>query len=169
MDEQNKLFFHETQKFSKWVRAAFILDFIVFVGIMLALFWYLRDEPFRPFLLILILAVFVIPLAILILFCLLTLETQVRSDGLYVRMFPLHLHFKKFALDEINEYYARQYKPLMEYGGWGIRYGSHGKAYNVSGNRGLQLVFKSGKKLLIGSQKPDELVEAIRLASSVQP
>jgi TATA-box binding protein (TBP) (component of TFIID and TFIIIB) len=36
-----------------------------------------------------------------------------------------------------------------------------GKAYNVSGNKGVQLVFKNGKKLLIGSQKADELAKAI--------
>jgi len=36
------------------------------------------------------------------------------------------------------------------------------RAYNMSGNQGVQLVFKNGKKLLIGSQKADELAEAIR-------
>jgi hypothetical protein len=40
----------------------------------------------------------------------------------------------------------------MEYGGWGIKYGKMGKAYNVSGNRGVQLEFTDGKRLLIGSQ-----------------
>jgi len=42
----------------------------------------------------------------------------------------------------------------------GFRKGS-GKAYNMKGNQGAQLVFKNGKRLLIGSQKPDELAEAI--------
>jgi TATA-box binding protein (TBP) (component of TFIID and TFIIIB) len=50
---------------------------------------------------------------------------------------------------------------LLEYGGWGIKYGRKGKAYNVSGNRGVQLVFKDGKQLLIGSQRAEELAEAI--------
>lgn len=31
----------------------------------------------------------------------------------------------------------------------------------VSGNLGIQLVFKDGKRLLIGSQYPQQLVEAI--------
>jgi len=36
-----------------------------------------------------------------------------------------------------------------------------GKAYNVSGNRGVQLEFTDGKCLLIGSQKPEQLDSAI--------
>ena len=61
----------------------------------------------------------------------------------------------------MSQYQTRQYKPIREYGGWGIRYGRGGKAYNVSGNKAVQLVLKNGKRLLIGSQRPDKLVEAI--------
>ena len=32
----------------------------------------------------------------------------------------------------------------------------------MSGNKGVQLVFKSGKRLLIGSQRAEELEAAIR-------
>jgi len=39
-----------------------------------------------------------------------------------------------------------------------------GKAYNVSGNRGVQLELLNGGRILIGSQKPEELVKAINLA-----
>jgi hypothetical protein len=69
----------------------------------------------------------------------------------------------------VSEYYARVYRPILEYGGWGIRCGFKGaRAYNVSGNKGVQLILQNGKRLLIGSQKPDELVEAINsmMASS---
>jgi hypothetical protein len=104
-----------------------------------------------------------VPIAITALFLLLKLETEVKPDGIYVRFFPFHIRFKRFGPEDLSEYYARRYKPIREYGGWGIRYSlKNGKAYNVSGNRGVQLVFKSGKKLLIGSQKPDELEAAIR-------
>jgi len=56
------------------------------------------------------------------------------------------------------------YSPISDYGGWGIRYGSIGKAYNVSGNRGVQLELLNGERILIGSQKPEELAAAIDLA-----
>ncbi len=104
-----------------------------------------------------------VPIAVTALFLLLKLETEVRPDGLYVRYFPFHIHFKRFGPEDLSEYYARRYKPIMEYGGWGIRCSlRNGKAYNVSGNRGVQLVLSSGKKLLIGSQKADEFETAIR-------
>jgi hypothetical protein len=103
-----------------------------------------------------------VPIAIAALFLLLKLQTEVRTDGIYVRFFPFHVHFKRFAAEDLSEYYARQYKPIREYGGWGIRYSlRNGKAYNVRGNKGVQLVFSTGKKLLIGSQNPEQLEAAI--------
>lgn len=64
--------------------------------------------------------------------------------------------------DSIRHSEVRTYSPLKEYGGWGIRYGSNGKAYNVSGNQGVQLEFRDGKRLLVGSQLPLELLNALR-------
>jgi uncharacterized membrane protein len=104
-----------------------------------------------------------VPIAITALFLLLKLETYVSRDGIDVRYFPFHIRFKRFRPEDVSEYYARQYKPIWEYGGWGIRYSlRNGKAYNVSGNKGIQLIFKNGKKLLIGSQKSEEFEAAIR-------
>jgi hypothetical protein len=43
-------------------------------------------------------------------------------------------------------------------GGWGIRlFTSYGTVYNIRGRMGLALELKSGKKLLIGTQKPTAL------------
>lgn len=94
-----------------------------------------------------------------ILFTSFRLETQIKKDGVYVRFFPFHLSFKHFAWDKISRSFVRQYKPIGEYGGWGLRLGlfGKGKAYNVSGNKGLQLEFSDNKKLLIGTNKPEEL------------
>ena len=51
----------------------------------------------------------------------------------------------------------------MEYGGWGLRLGlfGNGKAFNVSGDKGLQLEFTDNKKLLIGTNRPEELTETL--------
>ncbi len=93
----------------------------------------------------------------------LKLITQVRQDGLYIRFAPVHFSFKKIQLDNLKRHYVRTYDPIGEYGGWGIRCGlfGHGKAYNVSGDRGVQLEFTNRKNLLIGSQKPEQLDSAI--------
>ena len=89
------------------------------------------------------------------------LTTEVRSEGIYYRYFPFHLSFHKIGLEDIVEYQVRTYRALKDYGGWGIRYGQKGKAYNVSGNLGVQLELANGEYLLIGSQNPEELAEAL--------
>ena len=98
-------------------------------------------------------------------FYVLNLTTEVRSDGLYVRFFPLHKSFRRIAFEGLRGYELRAYSPIREYGGWGIRFGSRGMAYNVAGDRGVQLEFLNGRRLLIGSQRPEELIEALDLAS----
>ena len=90
------------------------------------------------------------------------LVTEVRSDGLYVRFYPVHLSFKPIALDRVVKLAAVRYRPIRQYGGWGIRRARGGKAYNVKGDKGVRLDFDNGRHLLIGSQQPDELEAAIR-------
>ncbi len=90
--------------------------------------------------------------------------TDVRKDGIYIRFFPFS---RKIMFPELKSYVARKYSPIGEYGGWGVRCGwgfGKGMAYNVSGNHGVQLELLNGKKILVGSQKPEELVRAIDAA-----
>ena len=91
------------------------------------------------------------------------LDTEVDKDGIKYRYFPFHLTTKAISWDDVSKAYIRKYNPIMEYGGWGIRWGTYGKgnAYNVAGNMGLQLVLKNGKKLLLGTQKADDLDRVI--------
>jgi len=100
-----------------------------------------------------------------VLFYSLKLVTEVRYDGLYIRFFPLQFHAHKISFEEIKTYEIRTYSALKEYGGYGIRYGKSGKAYNISGNRGVQFEFLDGKRLLIGTQKPEEFIQKLNTAS----
>lgn len=104
--------------------------------------------------------VVVIAVALLMYF----MKLSVRMDGkvLHIRFVPLVK--RDIPLEEIARWEARTYRPLVEYGGWGVRYGLRGVAYNVSGNRGVQLELANGKRLLIGSQRAEELAAAISLA-----
>ena len=99
------------------------------------------------------------------LFYLTRLITEVRTDGVYIRYFPIHRSFRRFAFSEIRSFEAVTYRPIHDYGGWGIRYGKSGKVYNVSGNRGVRLELTDRHRLLIGSQKPELLAEAIGSAA----
>ncbi|MBL7145709.1 MAG: hypothetical protein ISS76_15840 [Phycisphaerae bacterium] len=163
---ETELIYREEQNFALWLRLLVALSMIWVVPVsiiqLIKVFSKSGSPEILPILINVIAGIFV-PIAIGLLFWLLKLETEVRSDGLYVRYFPFHFNFKRFNADDLSEYYARKYRPIWEYGGWGIRCSfGKGKAYNVSGNKGLQLVFKNGKRLLIGSQRAEELEEAIR-------
>ncbi|MHC4691902.1 MAG: DUF6141 family protein [Planctomycetota bacterium] len=166
MSEETDLIFREVQTFSSTLRWLLVLLMAVSFAIFATAFWETITNPKTTNTLIpTLLSIFAmaIPIAVTILFFILKLETEVRSDGLYIRFYPMHIRFKRFTGENLAESYARTYKPIREYGGWGIRcsFTGKGKAYNVSGNKGVQLVLTNGKKLLIGSQKPDELAAAI--------
>ena len=94
------------------------------------------------------------------------LVTEVRDDGIYIRFYPFHRRLHEFFWEDIESVEVRTYRPILDYGGWGIRSGSGGKAYNVSGNRGVQLVIEGlvSERVLIGSQRPEELALAAESA-----
>jgi len=86
------------------------------------------------------------------------LDSWVDESGVHYRFVPFHLRPRSIAWSEVTQVHVRSYRPIPEYGGWGIRYGfRNGWAYNMSGRSGLQLVLRSGKKILIGTRRPDEL------------
>lgn len=102
----------------------------------------------------------VLVLALLIFFALARLVVRVSPEGLDVEFHPLtHRHI---PLTDIASCEARVYRPMREYGGWGIRWGWKGRAYNIRGNRGVQLTLRSGESVLLGSQREDELASVIR-------
>ena len=87
---------------------------------------------------------------------------EINQKSILYKFSPFHYKYYNIDWIQVDKAYIRTYKPLGEYGGWGIRYAfKNGKAYNVSGNIGLQLILKNGKKILFGTQKPEELKEII--------
>ena len=84
---------------------------------------------------------------------------------MHYQFFPIHLKERTIPFGDIESFKARKYSPLKEFGGWGIRFGFEGKAYNISGEEGLQLVLKNERKVLFGSQKAKELEKAMKKAS----
>lgn len=160
MREQNDIIFHEVQPINPWFRNFTVILMASIVIFLIALVRHERGWATSPCVILGI----VVPIGTSILFWIMELETVVRSDGLYVRFFPIHLRSKKFTAGDIKKYYTRKYRPFLEYGGWGLKLGVwivNGWSYTASGNKGVQLVLTNGKKLLIGSQKPEELAAAI--------
>ena len=95
-----------------------------------------------------------------IFFNILRLEVRLDSNKLFIRYYPLMS--REIMLLDIDHIEARQYSPLKEYGGWGIRGSSQKKAYNVYGNEGVELILRDGSKIMIGSQRAAELEASLR-------
>ena len=167
----DNIYFRETQQFRQpWLWfivlpiTAFGVTVFVYIMIMqLVLGTPVGDRPmpdsmliwFGPLMLLIIAG---IPILLFIS----KLEVQVDAKAIHIRFIP---YLKRdIPLDELISWQARKYKPLLEYGGWGVRWGPRGKAYNVSGTWGLQLQFTTGKRLLIGSQMAQDFEQAIENA-----
>ena len=100
---------------------------------------------------------------ILVLFYTSKLYVSIDQDHLYYRYPPFVTSEKRISRDDVKEIYTRKYKPITEYGGWGYRFRLRsGRALNVAGNNGVQLVLKNNKRLLIGTQKPEQMNQAVR-------
>jgi hypothetical protein len=108
----------------------------------------------------------IIMILVVVLFFVMKLKTRIDEKGITYQFIPFHLKERLVTWDELNDCYVRKYSPIMEYGGWGIRglskKGGKGMALNTRGNMGIQLIYKNGGKLLIGTQQPQKAEETLR-------
>ena len=159
---ENEILFSEKQRFKQWWLWLFLLSINVFTlyGIFFQVIEGIQfgSNPMSNTGLIFTSAVI---LLLTIFFGLCRLETQIKKDGIFVRFFPFHLTFRHYGWSTISKSFVRQYRPIAEYGGWGLRGLGKDKALNVSGNKGLQLEFMNNKKLLIGTKKPRDITEIL--------
>ncbi|HRG67359.1 MAG: hypothetical protein JNL65_09655 [Saprospiraceae bacterium] len=157
--------FKEKQKFTQWWFWLLIIGitclFLFGLYQQLILKIPFGDNPTSDSTLVLI---SLIPILIIILFLISKLETEINELGVSYKFYPFHLSKKTIPWESIDKAYIRKYNPITEYGGWGFRLGLFGKgrALNMSGNMGLQLELKDGKKLLIGTQKFEELEQLLQ-------
>ncbi|MCP4390683.1 MAG: hypothetical protein GY802_20475 [Gammaproteobacteria bacterium] len=165
-------FFVETQSFRQWWLFVLLLPIIagsiVFIcyssWTQLLMGKPIGDRPMPDLLLVFFIVIvalsgLVIPLGVLF------ARLVVRVDAIKLDISFWPLARKAVPISEIVSFEATDYKALREYGGWGIKRGKDGRwAYNVSGNRGVFIDLADGRKWLIGSQRAEELAEAISRA-----
>jgi hypothetical protein len=101
--------------------------------------------------------VLLVLLLLVLLFLFARLTTEINHSGIAFRFFPFHFTFRRISWDTVEKYEVITYNPIGDYGGWGIKGNKYGQAYNVSGNLGLKIYLKTGKEILIGTQKKTEL------------
>ncbi|CAN0602591.1 unnamed protein product [Ectocarpus sp. 12 AP-2014] len=148
--------FNETQRFTQWWIGIIYLLLTIF-PLVAAYKWFILKEHIgnvgtQDWDGI----IFTLTLFPLILLLLLSFKLQVVIDerGILYRFFPFHKNLKLIPWDTMEKCYTRKYKPLTEYGGWGLKFGLNGvRALTVKGNEGIQIKLKNENSLLIGTQK----------------
>jgi hypothetical protein len=102
----------------------------------------------------------VIGLGLPVLFVFIRLVIEVTTDAVVIRYRPLMK--RSILLADIEQAKARAYNAVKEYGGWGVKgWSFKNVAYNVSGGHGVELTLRDGRRVMLGSQRSDELAQAI--------
>ncbi len=153
-----KLLFKEEQRFTQWwlwlILISSLLALVIPIGSQLSTeSWTTSSEEFLRLVLYGgVAGLFII--AVLIVLVLSRLKTKITNDGITITYLPLKRKPYHIKVQEIERYEIRKYRAKQEYGGYGFRRRrKSGLAYIISGNIGLQLYLKNGKKILIGTQK----------------
>lgn len=157
--KKNDIYFFEKQRFRQW----WVWLILIGVNVLCIIGCILQIGLKRPFgdnpvsdtgLIIITVVLFMV--TVVLLSC--ALQTYINEEGVFVRYFPFQFRYKFYNWNTIRASYVRKYSPVREYGGWGVRVGFNAtKAYTMSGNIGLQLILQNGKKVLIGTNRPDHL------------
>jgi len=89
------------------------------------------------------------------------LVTEIRQGELVIALRGLW-RSRHVPLDRIQSVETITHDIARDYGGYGIRSTREGKAYVAAGDRGVRVTLTAGEKLVVGSQRPDELAAALR-------
>lgn len=154
--------YQESQRFSKWLLLVIFLPTVISLVLMMR--HVEKGEEWAAWI------GFGVALLVGFLMSFAKLESSLTSKGVSVRFFPFIPKNTFYSFEEIESIVVVNYKPLREYGGWGLRLGKNGVAYSVSGKHGVLITFKEPQKLmkgmhktlLIGTQKPDEWRHALK-------
>ena len=164
MISDNKTVFSETQKFNQWwiyvILGLETIPFITFFVYQERTGKLVGNHPISNNQYI-----FTIIAICLVdgLFFIMRLQTRIDLDGIHVRFLPFRLNYRSYKWDEIEQVSVRNYNPISDYGGWGIRYSfGNGMALTIAGDMGIQIETKNGKQILIGTQKPQEAEIALK-------
>lgn len=151
--------FVEEQRFDQWwFRILLIITSLIIFGTIAKSYDEIKNNP-TDLWTSLGVGLFTIILMFFVAFVL-KLVTRIDDQGIHYGFWPFQFKLKTAKWNEIAQCYVREYNPIMDYGGWGYRmisFRKKGAALNVKGNIGIQIVFNDGKKLLIGTQKEQEV------------
>lgn len=154
-----KAVFHEKQKFTQW----WLWVLLIVIGILpiIGIFSHLvfpeaeAENMMDSSTTIIFAAVMVF---VILLFLFMNLQTDIDKNEIKITFFPFikkRIEWKDVKKAEVINYGF--------VGGWGIRlFTDYGAVFNTRGNKGLALELQNGKRLVIGTQKEEELRNFIK-------
>jgi len=105
-------------------------------------------------------------------------SVQLLVSGLSVRLFRDHLVVglgtvgvisRKIRYEDIVRTESVTYRPIAEFGGWGVRFGKDKKrAWTARGNHAMVLHLRDGTRLYVGSDRPHRLEERLKAVAGTR-
>ena len=148
------IYFKEVQRFNQWWiwLTLILINLIPIWGIIQQV---ILKKPFgnNPMPDIGLYIFLFITLIFPVLFLWIQLKTNIDNNSIRFQFVPLpekEIEWREVAKVEFIDYGF--------VGGWGIRMGTkYGTVYNIRGKKGLSIILKNGKKLVVGTQKESEM------------
>jgi len=158
-------YFRESQRFNQtWLWTALlvltaVLVFKTTAQVIFGIPWG-YDPPSTGLLLL----VNVIWIAVIFLFASIRLDTLIDKEGIKYRFFPFHLSERVIRWESIAGCSVElfSYVTMRRYHGIRYRILHGGWTYTIRGNRWIQIDIRNGKRVFIGTQKPDEVRIVLR-------
>ncbi|MBD8491020.1 hypothetical protein IFO69_19865 [Echinicola sp. CAU 1574] len=156
--------FKESQRFDQWW-VWVMLAAVTLVPVYGMYQQYVLEQPFgdEPMSSGGLFMSFLLILAVDMLFMIIRLRTHINAHQIEMFFFPFKRKIVQWA--EVDK------AEVVDYGfvGWGIRlFTRYGTVYNIKGSKGLAIQLKSGKKFLIGTQKPNDLIQFLLARDEAQ-
>lgn len=94
-------------------------------------------------------------------------RTLITRENISVRWGLLGLRVLRINVVDITRAELHQFSPLRDFGGYGIRFNREMTAYYLRGTRGVKITLKNGKKRLIGSDHPEQLLAVVQAVTDI--
>lgn len=158
--------FKETQHFwqNRFILTIILLEMMILTA-MLGAFAAKATGPARTEILIAwVVCVIVMPAIIL------SIRQRIRLVGSTLRVWFPPFPAWKIDLTTIKHAEQRRLSPMGDLGGWGYKITrKHGHVMNTHGEQFIIITLANDKKRTIGTQRPEELLTAIRVLAELPP
>jgi hypothetical protein len=88
-------------------------------------------------------------------------KIELNNERLLIGLLPFYK--KKIGLDEIGSCKVVSINPLLEFGGWGLRFNGQKVGLMVKGNKGIEIILKNKEIYVIASERMEELYKQLNL------